>query len=97
MGCTPRAPLEATAKASGASVGMAKTASRQAVRSASGRSIRITQGELGICGLVQTMRVTPGWIMPFSSMRWMLPRVGLDQKVAAASKVPLSTAITLCS
>ena len=51
-------------------------------------------GEFGIRGLRQMMRVVPDWIMPFSTMRWMLPLVSLFQNVAAASKVPFSTAIT---
>ena len=40
------------------------------------------------------MRVASLGIMPFSVMRWMLPRDSLDQKVAPASKVPLRTAMT---
>ena len=54
-------------------------------------------GEFGISGDVQMMRVEPLGIMPFSSMRWILPLVSLVQCVATTSNVPLSSAMMLCS
>ena len=73
---------------------MAMMAAANSRRSASGSSVRITQGEPGMRGLFQMIRTDPGGIIFFSSMRWMLPRASLVQKVGAASNVPFSTEIT---